>query len=65
MNRWLPIVLGVVLFLVGAVWTLQGSGVIAGSVMTGSKFWLVVGLVLLVAGGALVIRTVRAGMRRS
>jgi hypothetical protein len=52
-------VLGVVLALVGALWTLQGASVIGGSGMSGSKFWLVVGLVLLVVGIGLVVRSVR------
>lgn len=59
MTRWLPIVLGVVLFLIGAVWTLQGGGVLPGSFMTGSKFWLVAGLVAVVVGGWLLWRGVR------
>jgi hypothetical protein len=51
--------LGVVLALVGALWTLQGVGVIGGSFMTGSRVWLVIGLVALVAGIWLLVRSVR------
>jgi hypothetical protein len=51
--------LGVVLALVGAVWTLQGVGVLGGSFMTGSRVWLVIGLVALVAGIWLLVRSVR------
>jgi hypothetical protein len=47
---------GLLLVLVGGVWTLQGFGVIGGSFMTGSTTWLVIGLVLVVAGIALVAR---------
>jgi hypothetical protein len=36
--------------LVGAVWLLQGVGVIPGSFMTGSTFWAVTGAIVLVAG---------------
>jgi len=43
-------VAGLLLVLVGAVWTLQGFGVIGGSLMTGSRTWLVIGLVLVVLG---------------
>jgi bacteriorhodopsin len=57
--RFVLPVLGVVLALVGALWTLQGAGVLPGSVMSGSKFWLVVGLVLLVAGIWLLVRSLR------
>jgi hypothetical protein len=49
-------VLGVLLVLIGAVWTLQGVGVIGGSFMTGSATWLVIGLVCVVVGLALVTR---------
>jgi hypothetical protein len=51
--------LGVVLALVGALWTLQGAGLLAGSFMTGSRVWLVIGLVALVAGIWLLVRSVR------
>ncbi len=51
--RWYGI-LGAVLVLVGAVWLLQGIGVLQGSVMTGQMLWVVVGAVALVLGGGLV-----------
>jgi len=41
-------VAGVIAILVGAVWILQGSGVLPGSFMTGQTMWLVIGI--LVAG---------------
>jgi len=59
MTRWVGLALGVVLSLIGVVWTLQGSGVITGSVMTGSRFWLVIGVVALVVGIVLLVRTIR------
>jgi heme A synthase len=40
----------VILLLLGLVWTLQGAGVLGGSVMTGQRQWLVIGLVLVVVG---------------
>jgi FtsH-binding integral membrane protein len=55
--------LGVVLVLVGAVWTLQGSNLLGGSFMSGSRLWLVIGLAALVAGIWLVMRAART--RRS
>lgn len=58
MNRGLALALGVVLLLVGALWTLQGLGYVGGSPMTGVTFWAVVGplvallgLLLAVMGG--------------
>ncbi len=64
MPRFVVPVLGALLALIGVVWTLQGAGLLPGSFMTGSKFWLVIGLVALAAGGALLIRSVR-GSRAS
>jgi FtsH-binding integral membrane protein len=52
--------LGVVLVLIGAVWTLQGSNLLGGSSMSGSPLWLVIGLVALAAGIWLVVRAVRS-----
>ena len=52
---WLRIV-GLLLVLVGGLWTLQGFGVVGGSFMTGSTTWLVIGLVLVLAGLALLAR---------
>ena len=59
-NPWLrmsplPRAIGVVMVVVGLVWTLQGVGIAQGSVMTGSTFWAVVGLVVMV-GGLVVLR---------
>jgi hypothetical protein len=45
--------LGALLLLVGIVWALQGLNVIGGSFMTGQTHWLVIGIVCVVAGGAL------------
>jgi hypothetical protein len=43
-------VVGIVVALVGAVFTLQGAGVLGGSFMTGSGTWLVIGIAMVVAG---------------
>lgn len=50
------LVVGGVCLLVGLVWTLQGAGVLLGSFMTGSRFWLIVGVVLDVGGVYLLYR---------
>jgi hypothetical protein len=60
MTRWIAPVAGVLLILLGGLWTLQGVGVIGGSFMTGSRLWLVIGLILVVAGVALLLRSRRA-----
>ena len=56
MTRWVGPVVGVLLVLLGGLWTLQGVGVVGGSFMTGSRLWLVIGLVLVVAEVALLLR---------
>ena len=44
------VALGVLLVLVGALWTLQGLNYVGGSVMSGNTVWAVVGPVVLVVG---------------
>jgi hypothetical protein len=44
------VALGVVLVLIGALWTAQGLGYVTGSFMTGSKLWFTIGLVALLVG---------------
>jgi hypothetical protein len=50
--------LGGLCLLVGLVWTLQGAGVLPGSFMTGSRFWLAIGIILDIAGVYLLYRGV-------
>jgi hypothetical protein len=57
------LIVAVMLALVGVVWVGQGSGLIAGSVMSGSAFWGVVGVILLVAAAVLVGLEVRRAPR--
>ena len=56
MGPTLRMIAGVVLVLLGGLWTLQGFGIVGGSFMTGSTMWLVIGLVVLAAGIALIAR---------
>lgn len=55
MRRTLPITLGVLMAVVGAVWTFQGLGYLEGSPMTGIRTWAIVGPVVAGFGVALVI----------
>ena len=59
MTRRLPAALGALLTFLGAVWTLQGANLLGGSFMTGSRLWLVIGVLCLVAGIALLARALR------
>ena len=45
--------------IVGVVWIGQGLGYIGGSFMTGSMFWAVMGVLLLVLAGAVTAMEVR------
>ena len=54
------IIVGVIAVLVGAVWTGQGLNLIPGSVMSGSRLWLIIGVILIVVG----IIVVTIGLRR-
>ena len=57
--RALGIALGVLMVLMGAIWTFQGLGYIEGSVMTDQTIWAVIGPVLAGLGVALVIVAAR------
>jgi hypothetical protein len=61
MTKWLMVAVGIVLLAVGAVWTLQGVGVLTGSPMTGQQVWTVIGLLAAIAGLVLAV----AGFRRA
>lgn len=50
MAKSLWVVVGVVLIVIGLAWTLQGTGVIGGSSMSGTTTWAVVGPIVLVVG---------------
>lgn len=51
---WPFLVSGVVLGGAGLVWTLQGIGVLRGSVMSGSSLWATIGPIVLLVGLVLI-----------
>lgn len=55
MKKTLPMVLGGLLLVVGAVWTMQGLGYLGGSTMTDVAFWAIVGPIVAGLGVALMI----------
>lgn len=60
---WLILALAVVLIAIGAVWTLQGLGYLAGSPMTGVQLWAIVGPIVGLVGlvlGAAGVRQLRS-----
>lgn len=48
--RWMLIGVGVLLILIGGLWTLQGIGMLMGSFMSSQPFWAIVGVVVLLLG---------------
>ncbi|MFD0823502.1 hypothetical protein ACFQ0D_35455 [Micromonospora zhanjiangensis] len=46
MKGWLPLTLGLLAVILGALWTLQGLGYVEGSVLTGETVWAIVGPVV-------------------
>ena len=55
------IIVGSLLLLVGAVWILQGVGILPGSFMTGQMKWAYAGMVAAVVGGGLLWAARRRG----
>ena len=57
------VIAGVVVALVGLLFTLQGAGVMKGSAMSGSAFWAVAGPVIIIVGLAVVGVGIRGRVR--
>jgi phosphate/sulfate permease len=58
-QRVILLVGGLVLVLVGVLWTLQGLGKVGGSAMSGVTLWAIVGPVVAVVGAYLLWRASR------
>jgi len=58
------LIVGALMCIVGAVWFLQGIGVLKGSFMTDQGFWTLIGVILIGFGLRMVMRAVR-GERRA
>ena len=59
-KKTLPITLGLLMAVVGAVWTFQGLGYLEGSPMTGVAVWAIIGPLVAGLGVALAL----VGLRR-
>jgi len=59
MPRWVGLGLGLLMILVGGLWTFQGLGYVEGSAMTGVEAWAIIGPLVAGLGVALVIVTGR------
>ena len=64
MSKPVLITIGVIVAVLGAVFTFQGLGFIGGSAMTGSTLWTVLGPIIAVVGIVLVVVGLRRGDRR-
>lgn len=53
------LVVGAALIGLGALWTLQGVGVVGGSVMSGVTLWAIIGPVVAVVGAFLLVKGAR------
>ncbi|MFD4959582.1 hypothetical protein [Microbacterium sp. NPDC058389] len=63
-RMWPWLALGIVLALVGAIWTLQGLNVLGGSAMSGSPLWATIGPIVLIAGVVLIVVAIVVSRRR-
>lgn len=59
MRKAIPLVLGGLMTVVGALWTFQGLGYVEGSPMTGVEVWAVIGPLVAGLGVALMIVGIR------
>jgi hypothetical protein len=62
--RYVLLIAGGLMILMGGVWLLQGIGILPGSFMTGQVFWAVIGAVFMAVGGLLVFAGFRLNRRR-
>ncbi|SCL31037.1 hypothetical protein GA0074692_3038 [Micromonospora pallida] len=65
MKGWLPLTLGLLAVVVGAVWTVQGLGYVSGSVLTDQRIWALVGPLLVLVGLVVLWFGMRARRPRS
>ena len=63
--RWVLIILGALVFIVGVIWALQGTNILPYGQMAGHWRWIVIGGGLGVIGIILIGLGARVGRRRS
>jgi len=57
--RIATVIIGVVVFLFGSLWALQGFGVVGGSPMSNTTTWSIIGPIVALIGIALVVGALR------
>jgi hypothetical protein len=63
MKKPVFVIAGVIVALLGLLFTLQGAGVIKGGAMSGTTFWTVAGPIIIVIGLAVATVGVRGRVR--
>jgi hypothetical protein len=63
MSKPVLVTVGVIVAILGAVFTLQGLGFIGGSAMTGSTLWAILGPIIAVAGIVIAVFGLRRGRK--
>ncbi len=63
LTGWLPMSLGVLATVLGALWTLQGLDVVADSQMSNVRIWAVIGPVVAAVGLLLIVLGARSRSR--
>ncbi|TPM26096.1 hypothetical protein [Mesorhizobium sp. B2-3-4] len=59
--RLIKNLLALIVLAIGALWSLQGIGMVGGSFMTGQSLWLYIGLAAMLAGAAGLVWANRQG----
>jgi hypothetical protein len=62
--RYVLLIVGGLMILMGGIWLLQGIGILPGSFMTGQMFWAVMGAAFLAVGGLVILAGFRLNGRR-
>jgi hypothetical protein len=62
--RYVLLIVGALMLLMGGVWLLQGIGILPGSFMTGQIVWAVMGAISMAVGGFLILAGFRLSRRR-
>jgi hypothetical protein len=57
------LIVGAIAIVAGLVWILQGSGVLAGSFMTGQRMWLIIGIIVGIVGLAFAYSGIRGAAK--
>ena len=63
LKGWLPMVLGLLGVVLGAVWTLQGLSVLNDSMMSGVRIWSIIGPIVVLFGLILIVVGLRSRNR--